>query len=78
MYRLIVLIGLVFTCLWSFLSGHIGIEKKAEVKTVPVNGSLAAVDALGRKTVSAGESKKRWACSIFFGTASITLTAPTT
>ena len=59
MYRIIVLIGLVFTYLGSILSGFFGAAKPAEVKTVPVNGSLAAVDALGRETVSAGASDKK-------------------
>ena len=59
MYRLIVLIGLVFVCLGSWISGILGIERKTEVKTAPVNGSLSAVDALGRETVSAGESDKK-------------------
>ena len=78
MYRIIVLIGLVFTYLGSILSGFFGAAKPAEVKTVPVNGSLAAVDALGRETVSAGASDKKVACSISCGTASIIWTAPTT
>ena len=55
MYR----IGLVFTYLGNILSGFFGAAKPAEVKTVPVNGSLAAVDALGRETVSAGASDKK-------------------
>ena len=48
MYRLFVLIGLVFTYLGSVFSGFFGTAKPAEIKTVPVNGSLSAVDALGR------------------------------
>ena len=49
MYRLFVLIGLVFTYLGSVFSGFFGTAKPAEIKTVPVNGSLSAVDALGRR-----------------------------
>ncbi len=49
MYRLFVLIGLVFTYLGSVFSDFFGTAKPAEIKTVPVNGSLSAVDALGRR-----------------------------
>ena len=75
MYRIIVLIGLVFTYLWSIAAGYFGLEKPAQVKAVSVNGSLAAVDALGRNTVRA---TKRWAYSTSCGTANTIWTAPTT
>ncbi len=61
-YRLFVLIGLVFTYLGSLFSGFFGIEKPANVKTVAVNGSLSAVDALGRVTVSAGGNRQKGGC----------------
>ena len=55
MYQLFVKIGLVFTLIWSSCFGAV---LPVQHKTVPENGSLAAVDELGRQTVSAGESKK--------------------
>ena len=55
MYQFFVKIGLVFTMLWQTLFGA-GLPVRQ--KTVNVNGSLAAVDALGRSVVSAGDSKK--------------------
>ena len=54
-YQIFVKIGLVFTLLWQTLFGaHLPVRQK----TAQVNGSLAAVDELGRSVVSAGESKK--------------------
>lgn len=56
MYRLLVLIGLLFTLLFGALFPNAKKECRVEAR---VNGSLAATDALGRQIVSAGESKKK-------------------
>lgn len=55
MYQLFVKIGLIFTMLWQACFGAF---MPVLQKTVKENGSLGAVDALGRSVVSAGESKK--------------------
>ena len=55
MYQFLVKIGLVFTLLWNFCFGAIMPVKQSPASE---NGSLAAVDALGRTVVSAGQSKK--------------------
>ncbi len=54
-YQFFVKIGLVFTLLWQTCFGA---ALPVKNNTVKVNGSLAAVDELGRSVVSAGESKK--------------------
>lgn len=54
-YQFFVKIGLVFTIIWQTC---IGAYLPVQQTTVKENGSLAAVDALGRQVVSAGESKK--------------------
>ncbi len=56
LYQAIVYIGLVFTLLWNTCFGSLIPVKN---KTVRENGSLSAVDELGRKVVSAGKSKKQ-------------------
>ena len=55
MYQLFVYIGLVLVLMYNSVFGA---AKPVKTHTVPVNGSMAAVDALGRSAVSAGESKK--------------------
>lgn len=55
MYQVFVRIGLVFVMLWNTLFGFSPVRPE----TVPENGSLAAVDALGRQVVSAGRSGKQ-------------------
>lgn len=54
-YEFAVKIGLVFTLLWQTCFGACLPVRNSTVKE---NGSLAAVDALGRQVVSAGESEK--------------------
>ena len=54
-YQFIVKIGLAFTLLWTTCFGA---WLPVENNVVKVNGSMAAVDELGRTVVSAGESKK--------------------
>ena len=55
MYQILVKIGLIFTLLWQTCFGAF---LPVCQHTVKENGSLAAVDELGRQTVTAGESKK--------------------
>ena len=56
MYQLIVKIGLILTMIWNICFGANAPIRQQEVKE---NGSLAAVDELGRKVVSAGPSEKQ-------------------
>ncbi len=56
MYQILLHIGLALMCLWNGIFGAI---KPQAVHTVNENGSLFAVDSLGRPATSAGESKKK-------------------
>ncbi|MBQ6118862.1 MAG: hypothetical protein IJK98_06490, partial [Clostridia bacterium] len=56
MYQLFVKVGLIFTMIWNICFGA---SAPLRQTTVTENGSLAAVDALGRQVISAGESEKQ-------------------
>ena len=56
MYQYLIYVWLVFVLAFNSVFGFL---KPVEKQTVTVNGSMAAVDALGRKTVSAGPSEKQ-------------------
>ncbi|MBQ6065631.1 MAG: hypothetical protein IJK89_02310 [Clostridia bacterium] len=56
MYQLIVKIGLIFTILWNICCGA---ARPVRQQTATENGSLSAVDELGRKVVTAGQSDKQ-------------------
>ena len=56
MYQLIVKIGLILTMIWNICFGANAPIRQQEVKE---NGSLAAVDELGRKVITAGKSEKQ-------------------
>ena len=73
MYQILVQIGLIFTLLWNMCFGAF---TSARVETVQENGSLAATDALGRKVVSAGKSKKQVGIFYFLWNGEETKTGP--
>ena len=73
MYQLLVKLGLVFTLLWNICFGAC---LPVRTETAAENGSLAAVDALGRSVVSAGESEKQVGVFYFLWNGEETVSGP--